>query len=246
MARRVKCTVTVIPITNSENHQTCSSKIHLQRQEVHATYNSLSLSLQGTFSCGTWSSCTGNSGLSLLSQRSCERAYAQLAERDVPLASRWRASQKNRIFADVADFPSGSSTNSGCIDWSRRLTVLNCRPNGLGAAFRRHLSVCAAARAWRWSSVRAHLGGRHDGVTTLAAVRERYPDFANFLSEQPGAETLARLRSAKTIGRPLGNRRFLHMLERKRSAFSSPPNAGRNRASKRVKCTVTVIPIHDR
>src|SRR6476661_2052232 len=40
------------------------------------------------------------------------------------------------------------------------------------------------ARDWRWSSVRAHLDGRHDGVTTLAPVRERYPDFANFLSEE--------------------------------------------------------------
>jgi ubiquinone/menaquinone biosynthesis C-methylase UbiE len=41
--------------------------------------------------------------------------------------------------------------------------------------------------------VRAHLGGRPDGVTTLAPVRERYPDFTNFLSEETDAETLARL-----------------------------------------------------
>jgi putative transposase len=99
------------------------------------------------------------------------------------------------------------------------------------------------ARDWRWSSVRAHLGGRSDGVTTLGPVRERYPDFANFLSEAADAETIARLRRAETIGRPLGNRKFLEMLERERSAFSSPSNAGQSRASRRVMCTVTVIAV---
>ena len=96
------------------------------------------------------------------------------------------------------------------------------------------------ARDWRWSSVRAHLGGRDDGVTTLAPVHERYPDFANFLSEETDAEIIERLRSAETIGRPLCNRNSLTCWNGKRGAFSSPPNAGRNRV-RRVKCTVTVI-----
>ena len=82
------------------------------------------------------------------------------------------------------------------------------------------------ARDWRWSSVRAHLGGRHDGVTTLAPVRERYPDFANFLSEETDAETLARLRGAETIGRPLGTRKFLDMLERKTKRVLKPAKRG--------------------
>ena len=44
------------------------------------------------------------------------------------------------------------------------------------------------ARAWRWSSARAHLAGRDDGITVLAPVRERYPDFANFLSQEARCE----------------------------------------------------------
>jgi len=78
------------------------------------------------------------------------------------------------------------------------------------------------ARDWRWSSVRAHLGGRDDGVTTLAPVHERYPDFANFLSEETDAETFARLRGAESIGRPLGTRKFLDMLERKTKRVLKP------------------------
>ena len=82
------------------------------------------------------------------------------------------------------------------------------------------------ARDWRWSSVRAHLGGRDDGVTALAPVCERYPDFANFLSEETDAEMIARLRGAETIGRPLGNRKFLDMLERKTKRVLKPAKRG--------------------
>jgi len=80
--------------------------------------------------------------------------------------------------------------------------------------------------AWRWSSARAHLGSRDDGVTTLAPVGERYPDFANFLSEETDAEAIARLRSAETIGRPLGSRKFLETLERKTRRVLSPAKRG--------------------
>ena len=82
------------------------------------------------------------------------------------------------------------------------------------------------ARDWRWSSVRTHLGGRDDGVTARAPVCERYPDFANFLSEETDAETIARLRRAETIGRPLGNRKFLDTLERKTRRILSPAKRG--------------------
>jgi putative transposase len=68
-----------------------------------------------------------------------------------------------------------------------------------------------------WSSVRAHLGGRDDGVTAIAPVCERYPDFANFLSEETDAET---------IGRPLGRRKFLDTLERKTRRVLSPAKRG--------------------
>jgi putative transposase len=82
------------------------------------------------------------------------------------------------------------------------------------------------ARDWRRSSVRAHLGGRDGGVTTLAPVHERYPDFASFLSEETDAEMIERLRGAETVGRPLGNRKFLDMLERKTKRVLKPGKRG--------------------
>jgi putative transposase len=70
------------------------------------------------------------------------------------------------------------------------------------------------ARDWRWSSTRAHLAGRDDGITALAPIRARIPDFADFLAGASDALALARLRAAETIGRPLGDERFMARLER--------------------------------
>jgi putative transposase len=82
------------------------------------------------------------------------------------------------------------------------------------------------ARDWRWSSVRAHASGHDDGVTAIAPVRERYPDFADFLSEQADADMIERLRRAETIGRPLGSRTFLDAIERKMRRVLKPAKRG--------------------
>jgi len=37
------------------------------------------------------------------------------------------------------------------------------------------------AQDWRWSSTRAHLTGKDDGLTARAPIRERYPRFADQL-----------------------------------------------------------------
>ncbi|MEH2517984.1 putative transposase [Bradyrhizobium sp. AZCC 1610] len=86
--------------------------------------------------------------------------------------------------------------------------------------------LVSRARDWRWSSVRAQLSGRHDGVTALAPVHERYPDFANFLSEEPDAGVIERLRGAESIGRPLGNRKFLDAIEYKTRRVLKPAKRG--------------------
>jgi putative transposase len=78
------------------------------------------------------------------------------------------------------------------------------------------------ARDWRWSSVRAQTSGRDDGVTAITPVRERYPDFADFLSEEADADMIERLRRAETIGRPLGNRTFVDAIERKTRRVLKP------------------------
>ena len=75
--------------------------------------------------------------------------------------------------------------------------------------------LVSRARDWRWSSVRAHSSGRDDGVTAIAPILERYRDFSHFLSEEVDDDMLGQLRAAETIGRPLGNSKFLEALERK-------------------------------
>src|SRR6266700_1605053 len=37
------------------------------------------------------------------------------------------------------------------------------------------------AQDWRWSSTRAHLAGKEDGITSLAPIRERFARFADLL-----------------------------------------------------------------
>ena len=69
------------------------------------------------------------------------------------------------------------------------------------------------AEDWPWSSVRAHLTGREDGVTTLAPVLERFPAFADFIASEPAPAMLERLRRAETVGRPIGDEAFLRTLE---------------------------------
>jgi putative transposase len=70
------------------------------------------------------------------------------------------------------------------------------------------------ARDWRWASTRAHLTGRDDGITALQPIRDRVPDFAALLAGAEDAEAFARLRAAESIGRPLGDPRFMARLER--------------------------------
>jgi putative transposase len=66
---------------------------------------------------------------------------------------------------------------------------------------------------WRWSSVRAHLTGADDGLTTLAPVLARFPRFAEFIGQAEDEDLIERLRQAESIGRPLGDDAFLGKLE---------------------------------
>jgi hypothetical protein len=45
------------------------------------------------------------------------------------------------------------------------------------------LAWSSEPKDWPWSSVRAHLGGRDDGVVTVAPVLERVGSFAAFADE---------------------------------------------------------------
>ncbi len=70
-----------------------------------------------------------------------------------------------------------------------------------------------APRTGPWSSVRAHLEGRDDGLVQTAPLVSRAAGrFADLLDEAPDAEKQAALRAAEGIVRPLGSEAFLDLL----------------------------------
>jgi putative transposase len=84
------------------------------------------------------------------------------------------------------------------------------------------------AQDWPWSSVRAHLKGRGDGLVTLMPLLERTAGrFADLLDEGPTPQELAALRAAETIGRPLGSPAFLDRLEARLGRAVRPAKRGR-------------------
>jgi putative transposase len=110
--------------------------------------------------------------------------------------------------------------NRGGHFWQGRFGAVAMDEEHLAAALRYgalnpvRARLVERAQDWRWSSTRAHLRGRQDGLTALAPIRDRFPRFADLLAGEPEAEQFARLRAAESIGRPLGNAGFLTRLER--------------------------------
>jgi putative transposase len=82
------------------------------------------------------------------------------------------------------------------------------------------------AQDWGWSSTRAHLRGKDDGVTALAPVRDRFPDFAGLLASEPETDLFVPLRAAESVGRPLGDDRFLARIERRTGRVLKPGKRG--------------------
>ena len=82
------------------------------------------------------------------------------------------------------------------------------------------------AQDWRWSSTRAHLRGKGDGLTELKPIRERFPRFADLLESEPEADMFERLRAAESIGRPLGDNSFFTRIERLTKRSLKPGKRG--------------------
>jgi putative transposase len=68
------------------------------------------------------------------------------------------------------------------------------------------------AADWEWSSVRAHLAGKDDGLVTVRPVLDRFPDFAGMLEVAPTGVEMNALRRAETSGRPLGRKEWVEAL----------------------------------
>ncbi len=67
--------------------------------------------------------------------------------------------------------------------------------------------------AHSWSSARAHLAGRDDGLVTVAPLLDLVPDWAAFLADGLDDPQAAALRGHERTGRPLGDNGFIARLE---------------------------------
>ena len=74
--------------------------------------------------------------------------------------------------------------------------------------------LVARAEDWKWSSVRAHLERKDDGLVTVAPVLARVNDFGALIADGADDTGFAALRAAELTGRPLGNADFIEGLER--------------------------------
>ena len=81
------------------------------------------------------------------------------------------------------------------------------------------------AQDWRWSSTRALLDrARGDGITDIAPVLERAPDFAGLLAAGEDEDMSIALRRSESTGRPLGSSAFLGRVE---EALGRNPRPGK-------------------
>jgi REP-associated tyrosine transposase len=71
------------------------------------------------------------------------------------------------------------------------------------------------ARDWRWSSARAHLNGRDDGLVVAAPLLDRVGDWKAFLAAGLDASAAEAIRASQRTGRPLGAQAFIRKLEKR-------------------------------
>ena len=62
----------------------------------------------------------------------------------------------------------------------------------------------------------------------MAPVKNRFPHFADLLASEPEADLFDQLRAAESIGRPLGDDRFLSRIERRTGRDLKPGKRGPN------------------
>jgi putative transposase len=92
-----------------------------------------------------------------------------------------------------------------------------------------------AARPWDypWSSARAHVAGRDDGLVTAAPLLKLVGNWEDFLSLETSEEEARRLRRYERSGRPLGDEPFTVAVERQlqRTLRRGKPGPQASRAS---------------
>jgi putative transposase len=73
--------------------------------------------------------------------------------------------------------------------------------------------LAVRAQDWPWSSARAHLAGRDDGLTRVGPLLDRVGDWAEFLGAGLSDTDAEAIRAGERTGRPLGSPEFVAQLE---------------------------------
>jgi putative transposase len=73
--------------------------------------------------------------------------------------------------------------------------------------------LVARPEDWAWSSARAHLTGRDDGIVSVSPLIERIGDWRAFLDGGLPDDMLQTLRGHSRTGRPAGDGGFIERLE---------------------------------
>ncbi len=87
-------------------------------------------------------------------------------------------------------------------------------------------SLVKRAEDWKWSSARAYLKGVDDSLTDTAPMLSRFPEMRALLSAGSDAEALSRLLKSESIGRPLGDVRFMKKIEKRTGRSLAPQKRG--------------------
>lgn len=127
--------------------------------------------------------------------------------------------------------------------WRARFNSVVMDDAYLAAALRDLLQAPVKARLvrrpkdWRWSSARAHLDRRDDGLTKRSRLGKRFGSFRDVMAAAPDAAALARIEAALTVGRPVGDDAFMTQLERLTGRRLKPAKRGPKprRRKRRVK-----------
>jgi putative transposase len=69
------------------------------------------------------------------------------------------------------------------------------------------------ARDWRWSSARAHLGGKDDDLVEVRPLLGLVEDWRGFLAGGVDKDDKMAFRTHERTGRPLGSEDFIGRLE---------------------------------
>ena len=92
-----------------------------------------------------------------------------------------------------------------------------------------HAGMVDRAEDYPWSSARAHLSGRGDGLVKVRAMLDRVGNWSEYLATGVDEGLIETLRRHSRTGRPLGDDSFLDLLESKLGKALRPRRPGRKR-----------------